>query len=48
MGDQIKETDDVKTLLGNPKKALIAMAIPMMIATVVQSANNTQDRKSVV
>lgn len=43
MGDQITETDDVKTLLGNPKKALIAMAIPMMIATVVQSANNMID-----
>ena len=43
MGDHIVETDDVKTLLGNPKKALIAMAIPMMIATVVQSANNMID-----
>ncbi len=43
MGDRITETEDVKTLLGNPKKALIAMAIPMMIATVVQSANNMID-----
>lgn len=43
MSDQVVETEDVKTLLGNPKKALIAMAVPMMIAMVVQSANNMID-----
>lgn len=36
-------TDDVKTMLGDPRKALIAMAIPMIVATVVQSANNIVD-----
>ncbi|MGN0098759.1 MAG: MATE family efflux transporter [Candidatus Methanomethylophilaceae archaeon] len=36
-------TDDAKTMLGDPRKAVIAMAIPMIVATVVQSANNIID-----
>lgn len=43
MDDRIAETEDVKTLLGSPKKALTAMAVPMMIAMAVQSANNLID-----
>ena len=36
-------TKDVDTLLGNPKKAMIAMAVPIIIATFVQNANNLID-----
>lgn len=36
-------TDDVKRMLGDPKKALLAMAIPMIVATIVQSMNNIID-----
>lgn len=43
MSEQMTETEDVRTLLGSPKKALMAMAVPMMIAMVVQSANNLID-----
>ena len=36
-------TKDVETLLGNPKKAILAMAIPIIIALLVQNANNLID-----
>ncbi len=36
-------TKDVDTLLGNPKKAMLAMAIPIIIAMLVQNANNLID-----
>ena len=36
-------TKDVDTLLGNPKKAMLAMAIPVIISMVVQNANNLID-----
>jgi len=36
-------TRDVEILLGNPKKALIAMAVPVMIANLIQSINNIVD-----
>ncbi len=36
-------TSDVKMLLGNPKKAIIAMSIPIIIAMIAQSANNLID-----
>ena len=40
----VKEaTKDVETLLGNPKKAILAMAIPIIIALLVQNANNLID-----
>ncbi|MCQ2070302.1 MAG: MATE family efflux transporter [archaeon] len=38
-----EETEGVKTLLGDPKKAIIAMAIPVAIANIVQSTNNIID-----
>ncbi len=36
-------TKDVDTLLGNPKKAMLAMAVPIIIAMVVQNSNNLID-----
>lgn len=36
-------TEDVRVLLGNPKKAILAMAIPITIATIAQTANNLID-----
>ncbi len=36
-------TKDVEIMLGNPKKALLAMAIPIMIANLIQSINNIID-----
>lgn len=36
-------TKDVEVMLGNPKKALLAMAIPIMIANLVQSMNSIID-----
>ena len=36
-------TRDVEILLGNTKKALIAMAVPVMIANLIQSINNIVD-----
>ena len=36
-------TEGVKTLLGNPKKAVLAMAVPLIIAMIAQSANNLID-----
>lgn len=38
-----ERTKDVDTLLGNPKKAMMAMAIPIIIAMLVQNANNLID-----
>ena len=38
-----EKTKDVETLLGNPKKAMMAMAIPIIIALLVQNANNLID-----
>ncbi|MDY0293414.1 MAG: MATE family efflux transporter [Candidatus Methanomethylophilaceae archaeon] len=37
------KTKEVETLLGNPKKAVVAMAIPMAIAMAAQMANNLID-----
>lgn len=34
---------NVDVMLGNPKKALIAMAVPVMIANLIQSINNLID-----
>ena len=34
---------DVDVLLGNPRKAMVAMAVPVMVAMVVQSMNNMID-----
>ncbi|NLL94629.1 MAG: MATE family efflux transporter [Thermoplasmatales archaeon] len=36
-------TEGVETLLGDPKKAVLAMAIPMAIATAAQMSNNLID-----
>ena len=36
-------TRDAKVMLGDPKKALIAMAIPIVISNFIQSANNIID-----
>ena len=40
---KINETIGVKTLLGDPKKAIIKLAIPMMIAMFVQTLYNFID-----
>ena len=37
------ETKGVETLLGNPKKAVIAMAVPITVGMIAQSANNLID-----
>ena len=37
------QTKGVDTLLGNPKKAIIAMSVPLIIAMIAQSANNLID-----
>ena len=42
------KTKDVETLLGDPKKAIVAMAIPIAIAMIAQSANNLIDAVWVV
>lgn len=36
-------TKDVEVLLGNPKKAMLAMAIPVIISMIVQNTNNLID-----
>jgi hypothetical protein len=36
MSDSADTTKDVEIMLGNPKKALIAMAVPVMVADLVQ------------
>ncbi len=38
-----RETEGVKTLLGNPKKAIIKLAIPMIVAMSVQTIYNFVD-----
>ena len=38
-----QNTKGVDTLLGNPRKAIIAMSVPLIIAMVAQSANNLID-----
>ena len=38
-----QNTKGVDTLLGNPKKAIIAMSVPLIIALIAQSANNLID-----
>ncbi len=43
MSENEEVTKDVEIMLGNPKKALLAMAIPVMIANLVQSINNIID-----
>jgi len=43
MSETESTTRDVEILLGNPKKALIAMAVPVMIANLIQSINNMVD-----
>ena len=40
---QPRDTDGVKTLLGHPKKAIIKLAIPMIIAMSVQTIYNFVD-----
>jgi len=40
---QKRETEGVKTLLGEPKKAIIKLAIPLMIAMSVQTLYNLVD-----
>ena len=37
------KTKDVEVMLGNPKKAILAMSIPIVVAMVVQNANNLID-----
>jgi len=41
--EEDEKTKDVETLLGDPKKAILAIAIPTTIALVAQSANNLVD-----
>ncbi|MDR2698458.1 MAG: MATE family efflux transporter [Candidatus Methanoplasma sp.] len=41
--EEFEKTKDVETLLGDPKKAILAMAIPTIVALVAQSANNLVD-----
>ena len=38
-----QNTKGVDTLLGNPRKAIIAMSVPLIIAMIAQSANNLID-----
>ena len=38
-----QNTKGVDTLLGNPRKAILAMSIPLIIALIAQSANNLID-----
>ncbi len=38
-----QQTKGVETLLGNPRKAILAMSIPLIIAMIAQSANNLID-----
>jgi len=41
--EEYEKTKEVETLLGDPKKAILAMAIPTIIALAAQSANNLVD-----
>ena len=38
-----QNTKGVDTLLGNPRKAILAMSVPLIIAMIAQSANNLID-----
>ena len=40
---EIQETNGVQTLLGDPKKAIITLAIPMIIAMSITTLNNLTD-----
>ncbi len=40
---QIKHTEGIKTLLGDPKRAIIKLAMPMIIAMFVQTLYNFAD-----
>jgi len=40
---EIKETEGVKALLGDPKKAIIKLALPMILAMSVQTIYNLVD-----
>lgn len=37
------KTQDVETLLGNPRKAILALAVPTAVALIAQAANNIID-----
>lgn len=41
--DEIEKTKDVETLLGDPKKAILAIAVPTTVALVAQSAQSLID-----
>ena len=44
MSDNMEQnTKGVDTLLGNPRKAILAMSVPLIIAMIAQSANNLID-----
>ncbi len=40
---ETKKTKDVEVMLGDPKKAMLAMSVPVIIAMVVQNINNVID-----
>ena len=41
--EEDEKTKDVETLLGDPKKAILAIAVPTTVAMVAQSVNNLVD-----
>jgi len=41
--DEVERTEDVEVLLGDPKKAVIAMAVPAIVALLAQSINSVID-----
>ncbi|MDR1404818.1 MAG: MATE family efflux transporter [Candidatus Methanoplasma sp.] len=41
--EDCKNSKEVETLLGDPKKAILAMAVPTAVALIAQSANNLID-----
>ena len=44
MSDNMEQnTKGVDTILGNPRKAILAMSVPLIIAMIAQSANNLID-----
>ncbi|MFA6710229.1 MAG: MATE family efflux transporter [Candidatus Methanomethylophilaceae archaeon] len=43
MNETKRMTHDVETLLGNPKRAIIVMAVPLAISLFVQNLNNLVD-----
>ena len=40
---EIKHTEGIKTLLGDPKKAILKLSMPMIIAMLVQTLYNFAD-----